>query len=76
MARVVDEMKVKAAEVDEPYNDVRRAGVTAKSTPASSDNNNANVITLSATHMVPDPKLSLAREKVQIDFFRQHLGPP
>jgi dipeptidyl-peptidase-4 len=36
----------------------------------------ANVITLSATHMVPDPKLSLAREQVQIDFFRQHLGPP
>ena len=22
------------------------------------------------------PKLSLAREQVQIDFFRQHLGPP
>jgi dipeptidyl-peptidase-4 len=36
----------------------------------------ANVITLSATHMVPDPKLSLAREQVQIEFFRQHLGPP
>jgi dipeptidyl-peptidase 4 len=36
----------------------------------------AEVITLSATHMVPDPKLNLAREKVQIDFFRQHLGPP
>lgn len=36
----------------------------------------ANVITLSATHMVPDPKLNLAREQVQIDFFRQHLGPP
>jgi dipeptidyl-peptidase-4 len=36
----------------------------------------ANVITLSATHMVPDPKLALAREKVQIDFFRSHLGPP
>ena len=34
----------------------------------------ASVITLSATHMVPDPKLALAREKVQIDFFRQHLG--
>jgi dipeptidyl-peptidase-4 len=33
----------------------------------------AEVITLSATHMLPDPKLSLAREKVQIDFFRQHL---
>jgi dipeptidyl-peptidase-4 len=36
----------------------------------------ASVITLSATHMVPDPKLALAREQVQIDFFRQHLGPP
>jgi dipeptidyl-peptidase-4 len=33
----------------------------------------AEVITLSATHMVPDPRLSLAREQVQIDFFRQHL---
>ena len=36
----------------------------------------ASVITLSATHMVPDPKLALAREQVQIDFFRAHLGPP
>ena len=36
----------------------------------------AEVITLSATHMVPDPKLNAARERVQIDFFRQHLGPP
>jgi dipeptidyl-peptidase-4 len=34
----------------------------------------AEVITLSATHMVPDPKLNLAREQVQIEFFRQHLG--
>ena len=34
----------------------------------------AEVITLSATHMVPDPKLNLAREQVQIDFFREHLG--
>jgi dipeptidyl-peptidase-4 len=34
----------------------------------------AEVITLSATHMVPDPKLNLAREKVQVDFFRQHLS--
>jgi dipeptidyl-peptidase-4 len=33
----------------------------------------ANVITLSATHMVPDPRLNLAREQVQIDFFREHL---
>jgi dipeptidyl-peptidase-4 len=36
----------------------------------------AEVITLSATHMVPDPKLNLAREQVQVDFFRQHLGAP
>ena len=36
----------------------------------------AEVITLSATHMVPDPKLNLAREQVQIDFLREHLGPP
>jgi dipeptidyl-peptidase 4 len=33
----------------------------------------AEVVTLSATHMVPDPKLNLAREQVQVDFFRQHL---
>jgi dipeptidyl-peptidase-4 len=36
----------------------------------------AEVITLSSTHMVPDPKLNLAREQVQIDFFRQYLGAP
>ena len=37
----------------------------------------AEVITLSSTHMVPDPKLNLAREQTQIDFLRQHLsGPP
>ncbi|MCX5743378.1 MAG: DPP IV N-terminal domain-containing protein [Proteobacteria bacterium] len=34
----------------------------------------AEVITLSATHMVPDPRLNLLREQVQVDFFRQHLG--
>jgi dipeptidyl-peptidase-4 len=33
----------------------------------------AEVITLSSTHMLPDPKLSFAREATQIDFFRQHL---
>jgi dipeptidyl-peptidase-4 len=33
----------------------------------------AEVITLSATHMVPDPRLVLARERVQVEFFRQHL---
>jgi dipeptidyl-peptidase-4 len=36
----------------------------------------AEVITLSATHMLPDPRLAVARERVQVDFFRQHLGPP
>ena len=36
----------------------------------------ADVITLSATHMVPDPKLNLARELVQIRFFREHLAAP
>ena len=34
----------------------------------------AEVITLSATHMVPDPKLNLARERVQVEFFREHLS--
>lgn len=34
----------------------------------------AEVITLSATHMVPDPKLNLAKEQVQVEFFREHLG--
>jgi dipeptidyl-peptidase 4 len=34
----------------------------------------AEVIALSGTHMVPDPKLSLARERAHIEFFRQHLG--
>ncbi|MEO6777575.1 MAG: prolyl oligopeptidase family serine peptidase [Kofleriaceae bacterium] len=32
------------------------------------------VVLLSGTHMVPDPKLALAREQVQVDFFREHLG--
>jgi len=36
----------------------------------------AEVVTLSSTHMVPDPKLNLARELVQVRFFRDHLGPP
>lgn len=31
-------------------------------------------VTLSATHMVPDPKLAFAREKLQVDFFRKHLA--
>jgi dipeptidyl-peptidase-4 len=34
------------------------------------------VILLPGTHMLPVPELALAREKVQIEFFRQHLGPP
>lgn len=33
----------------------------------------AELITLSATHMVPDPKLVIARERVQIEFFREKL---
>lgn len=36
----------------------------------------AELVPLSGTHMVPDPKLALARERVQVEFFRQHLGPP
>jgi dipeptidyl-peptidase-4 len=45
--------------IDELY----RAGKTAK------------VVLLSGTHMVTDPKVALAREQVQIDFFREHLVP-
>ncbi len=33
----------------------------------------AEVITLSSTHMVPDPKLAFAKEQVQVEFFQQHL---
>ncbi|MEZ4363088.1 MAG: prolyl oligopeptidase family serine peptidase [Kofleriaceae bacterium] len=36
----------------------------------------AEVIALSGTHMVLDPKLTLARERAHIEFFRQHLGAP
>lgn len=35
----------------------------------------AEVVTLSSTHMVPDPKLALAQEKLQLDFFRDNLAP-
>ncbi len=35
----------------------------------------AEVVALSSTHMLVDPKQALAREKLQIDFFRKHLGP-
>ena len=35
----------------------------------------AEVITLSSTHMLPDPKLSFAREQVQVEFFLTHLAP-
>jgi len=31
---------------------------------------------LAATHMVRDPRLLLARERAQVEFFRQHLGRP
>lgn len=34
----------------------------------------AEVIALSGTHMVPDPRLGLARERAHIEFFRTHLG--
>ena len=33
------------------------------------------VVTLSSTHMVPDPKLALALERIQLEFLRRHLGP-
>jgi dipeptidyl-peptidase-4 len=36
----------------------------------------ADFVPLSSTHMVPDPKVRFAQEKLQIDFFREHLGPP
>jgi dipeptidyl-peptidase-4 len=32
------------------------------------------VVTLSSTHMLTDPKLNLAREKLLVDFFREKLG--
>ena len=32
------------------------------------------LITLSSTHMVPEPRLAYLREKAQVDFFRQHLS--
>jgi dipeptidyl-peptidase-4 len=35
----------------------------------------AEVVLLSSTHMVADPKLSFARQQVQVEFFRQHLAP-
>ncbi len=34
----------------------------------------AKVVLLSGTHMVTDPKAALAREQIQIEFFREHLG--
>jgi dipeptidyl-peptidase-4 len=34
----------------------------------------ADVVLLSSTHMLVDPKQSFAREKLQVDFFREHLG--
>src|SRR5262249_60599746 len=35
----------------------------------------ADFVPLSSTHMVPDPKIRFAHEKLQVDFFREHLGP-
>lgn len=34
----------------------------------------AEVIALSGTHMVPDPRLGLARERAHVEFFRAHLA--
>ncbi|HKP60423.1 MAG TPA: DPP IV N-terminal domain-containing protein [Polyangiales bacterium] len=34
----------------------------------------AEVVALSSTHMLADPKLNFAREKIQADFFREKLG--
>jgi dipeptidyl-peptidase 4 len=33
------------------------------------------VVALASTHMVVDPRQSVAREKLQVDFFREHLAP-
>ena len=35
----------------------------------------AEIVTLSSTHMVPDPALALAQERIQLEFFRDHLAP-
>jgi dipeptidyl-peptidase-4 len=35
----------------------------------------AEVVALPSTHMLVDPKLMLAREKLQVEFFREKLGP-
>jgi hypothetical protein len=34
----------------------------------------AEVVVLPSTHMLTDPKLMLAREKLQVEFFREKLG--
>jgi dipeptidyl-peptidase-4 len=34
----------------------------------------AEVVALSSTHMLVDPRLSLVREKLQVEFFREKLG--
>ena len=34
----------------------------------------AEVIALPSTHMLVDPKLMLAREKLRVEFFREKLG--
>jgi len=35
----------------------------------------ADFVPLSSTHMVPDPAIALARERLQVDFLRAHLAP-
>jgi dipeptidyl-peptidase-4 len=35
----------------------------------------AEVVLLSSTHMLKDPKLAFAREQNQVEFFRTHLAP-
>jgi dipeptidyl-peptidase-4 len=34
----------------------------------------AEVVALASTHMLADPKLNFAREKIQVDFFRENLS--
>ena len=35
----------------------------------------ADFVPLSSTHMVPDPDVALARERLQVEFLRAHLAP-
>jgi dipeptidyl-peptidase-4 len=34
----------------------------------------AEFVPLATTHMVPDPAIALAQERLQVEFFQQHLG--